>query len=196
MTSITFDPIAHAYAMNGETVPSVTQVLQPLLLLERVRPEILSAARDFGRNLHAALAMLVRNVLDVEALDRYLVPYVNAGKRFLTETKFRVIASEMVVYSKPLQCAGTLDLLGELRGIETVVDWKSANVVFPTVGPQTAAYEAFYRESRGGRVRQRYCVQLMPDDYRVTRLDDPADFDIFKSALNLYHWRKRRGFIE
>jgi hypothetical protein len=92
-----------------------------------------------------------------------------------------------------VNCAGTLDMVGVLRGVECVIDWKSGQVP-RTVGPQTAAYERFYRGKRGGRIRRRYCVQLCDTgDYRLHPLKDPADWSYFLSALNIHHWRQKNA---
>jgi len=188
-----FDQPTHVYRLDGRVVPSVTQVLDPLLELDGIPRAVLEAARIFGTHVHEACHLMVRGELDWARLDPELVPYVEGACKFLKDSGFTVIASELRVASAKLGCAGTLDLAGVLHRSECICDWKSTAVMPPTVGPQTAAYEEFYRAERGGRPRKRFCVQLKPNDYRIYPLTDSSDYSIFLSALNLYHWRRKRA---
>lgn len=191
--SLQFDKVSHTYRIDGRRVPSVTQVLDPLLELEGIPKHLLEAARIFGQHVHEACHLMVRGELDWARLDPSLTPYVSAAKRFIDESGIVVIASELSLSGKDagVDCAGTLDIAGILRGSECIIDWKSTSVIPRTVGPQTAAYERFYRAKRGGRARKRYCVQLREYDYRVHPLTDPADWNLFLSALNIHHWRQK-----
>lgn len=189
-----FDNSAHAYTINGNRVPSVTQVLQSLEMLDGIPHSVLERARIRGQHVHKAMALLVRGVLDWHSLDAELVPYIEGGKRFLDESGITVIASELPVGCARNRCAGTLDLLGEWRDSAALIDFKATATVPPTVGPQTAAYDRLYHGMfGGGRLRKRYCVQLMPNDYRVHPLTDPADWSVFQSALNIWHWRNKHA---
>lgn len=190
---IEFDKASHTYRVNGKAVPSVTQVLDPLLELDGVPRAVLEAARVFGTHVHEACHLLVRDELDWARLDPGLVPYVNGARRFLKESRVVVIASELRVASATVGCAGTLDLVAVLKRSESIFDWKSTATLPRTIGPQTAGYENFYREERGGPRRKRFGVQLLPDDYRLYPLTDPADWSVFLSALNLHHWRHKHA---
>jgi len=191
-----FDNPTHTYRIDGRVVPSVTQVLDPLLELDGIPHDVLEAARVFGTHVHEAVNLMVRCQLDWSRLDPYLLPCVNGAKNFLKDTGFIVLASELRVCSPKLRCAGTLDLDGILNEWPSVIDWKSTTVVPPTVGPQTSAYEQMRREQSGGRKRKRFCVQLggqFPRGYKLHELKDPSDYNIFVSALNIHHWRAKRA---
>lgn len=188
-----FDKSAHAYTLNGQSVPSVTQILEPLEMLDGIPVYVLEAARERGQFVHEAMALLVRDALDWSSLDVSLVPYIEGGKRFMDESGLVVIASEMRVACQRLRCAGTLDLFAQWRECECLIDFKATAAFPPTVGPQTAAYERLYQSMFGGRPRKRYCVQLKPGDYRVHPLTDPADWSVFQSCLNIYHWRSKNA---
>lgn len=186
---IEFDKILHEYRLDGRLVPSVTSVLAPLEDFERVPRETLEAARVFGQHVHEAAALFVRDELDWPSLDEHLTPYMEGLKRFLDESGLSVIASELAVASRKYRVAGTLDLLGLWRGSECVIDFKATATLPKSVGPQTSAYEALYREKFGGAKRKRYCVQLRPNDYRVHPLSDMGDWSIFLSCLNLWRYK-------
>lgn len=188
-----FDAASHIYRLNGRRLPSVTQVLQPLEMLDGIPADVLEHARIRGQRVHEAMALLVRDDLDWSSLDPELVPYIEGGKRFLDESGLTVIASELRVGCARIRCAGTLDLLAHWRNSEAVIDFKATAAIPPTVGPQCAAYDRLYQSMYGGKPRKRYCVQLKPNDYRVHPLTDPADWSIFQSCLNLILWREQHA---
>lgn len=190
-SSLTFEPASHTYRLAGREVPSVTQALQLLEDFEGVPWAILEAARKFGQHVHEACALLVRGQLDWASLDHALVPYMECAKRFIAESGVRIIASELRLAHRTLRYAGTLDVLGDHKAFSGLYDFKSG-VVPRTVGPQTAGYAAAYLDTYGVRVQRRYCVQLNPDlpnGYKVHRLNDPADWHTFLSALNCWRFK-------
>jgi hypothetical protein len=128
--------------------------------------------------------------LDIDALDPALAPYVAAWSKFLADTSAKVIASEMRVAHTRLRYAGTLDTICLIRGARELVDIKSTAAIPRTVGPQTAAYAEAIDEPR---IRRRV-VQLRKDGtYRSKPLTDPADWNLFLSALNIHNWRYRNA---
>jgi hypothetical protein len=171
----------------------VTQVLDPLLELDGIPKDVLKAAAEFGTHVHMACDLYDRGVLDEPALDPRLAPYLSAWKLFLHETGSKVVHSEIRVASAKLKYAGTLDKIVQLgrvinrREPRVLLDIKSG-LVPRTVGPQTAAYLNAYSPTP----MPRYCLQLRGDaSYRLEKLDDPSDFSIFVSALNLHRWRTK-----
>lgn len=188
---LTFEPEGHTYRLAGLEVPGVTQVLELLEDWEKVPRHLLEAARLFGQHVHEACALLVRGKLDWASLDPALVPYLEGAQRFLRESGVKVIASELRIAHKTLRYAGTLDILGEIRGQTGLFDFKSG-IVPRTVGPQTAAYVGAHQDTYGIRVNRRYCVQLspeLPNGYKVHALNEPADWHTFLSALNIHRWK-------
>ena len=185
-----FNAEAHEYRLDGQLVPSVTQVLAVLEDFEGVPWHLLEAARKFGQHVHEACALMVRGELDWASLDPALVPYVEAAQRFIDESGFVVRACELQVAHPSLRYAGTLDLLGEWREL-CLIDFKSG--VFPrSVGPQTAGYAAAYQEQTGVRVERRYCVQLnpaLPNGYKTHPLINTADSHIWLSCLNIWKYK-------
>lgn len=196
---ISFEAERHAYAIDGVSVPSVTEVLAPQNDWSHVDAWALEAARCLGQDVHAAVNLLARDALDWESLDPAIAAYVRGAERFLKASGAVVLASEQVVASKSLGVAGTLDLFVLWNGWHYFIDWKVSATVPSTVGAQLAAYQQLYCETfRSGRklVRsRRACVRLKPDAYTVDRIDEPnGDWSLFLSCLNAYKHRQRRSY--
>lgn len=192
---IQFDAATHRYTVGGLRLPSVTEVLDPLLELDGIPRAVLKAAGEFGTHVHMACDLYDRGVLDEPALDPHLAPYLAAWKIFLRETGAEVIATEARVAHPKLRYAGTLDKIVRWtrRGRHELVqiDIKSGEVP-RTVGPQTAAYnEAAIQTGVITGPIPRFALQLRGDaTYRLLAQKSPTDWSIFLSALNLHHWRK------
>jgi hypothetical protein len=194
--AFTFDGFLHEYRFAGVRVPSVTQVLDPLLELWRVPAPVLAAAAAFGTNVHLACHLWNLGRLDPASLDAPLVPYLTGWQRFVAATGFRLTMSEPKVYHSKLRYAGGPDAVGMIptRGVDQLclIDWKSGAVPI-TVGPQTAAYCAAMEDQFDLKIRRRLCVQLTAEEpfYRVLPLTDPSDFSLFLSALNIHKFKER-----
>jgi hypothetical protein len=183
-----FDAERHVYRFKGKIVPGVTTVLEPLQLLDGVPWAVLEAARDFGTNVHLACHLWNMGTLNIEALDRHLLPYLFGWRDFLRDTGFKVRHSEEPVFNAQLGYAGTPDVVGDYAAASWVVDIKSG-VVPSTVGPQTAAYQ----NALDPKPRKRLCVQLKADGgYKMLEQKDAGDFALFVSALNIHKFRAKR----
>jgi hypothetical protein len=189
--ALTFDAEAHRYTLNGKRVPSVTQVLSVLEDWDKVPWDVLEAARVFGSHVHDAVDLMIRGILDWDALDAALLPYVQGAQRFIADSGIRIVRSELRVAHPTLGFAGTMDVLADWTGNLSVIDWKSG-VLPRAVGPQTAAYAEAYAAMHGEKVKRRHCVQLNPEfqrGYKVHPLTRTTDWHIFQSCLNVHRFK-------
>ncbi len=187
-----FEESGHVYRFQGREVPSVTTILASLESFAGVSAAILEAAREFGQHAHLACHLDNAGELDEESLDPALAPYVVGWRAFKSDTGFAVTSSEVRLYHATHKYAGTADAIGTLGGKCTVVDIKSG-VVPATVGAQLAAYQSA-ATSAGTPVKRRLCVQLIGDgQYKLHEQKDPADWNLFLSALNIHHWLIKRN---
>lgn len=195
MPEITFDPVAHAYQVDGKPVPSVTQCLDWLVDWSVVPPALLEYKSALGAAVHQMVHLACRDELDEDDLDPVLRPYLAQWRKFVAESGYTILQSELVV-SHPIGYAGTLDLvLGRVartRLKRYVCDIKTAKAIPSTVGPQVAAYAEAYKAG-GGSYDGRKVLRLWPDGCKLDDLNDPADWSVFLSAKNLHHWRTRHG---
>jgi hypothetical protein len=179
---LAFDAGTHTYRYGVRVVPSVTQALQVVSEFGHVNPEILATARQFGQHVHQATDLFDRGGLDEDSLDIELVPYLNAWKLFLAETGFVVTHSEARIYHPRMRYAGTLDRRGTWKGTTWLLDLKSGAVP-RSVGAQTAAYQKACDEPP----KRRVCLQLKRNAYQLHRCEDPSDFALFTSCLNIWN---------
>lgn len=196
-TELTFDEEQHVYRYRGAVVPSVTEIMGPLFNFGMVPGATWEYASDRGTKVHEACSLFVLDLLDEEALDPALVPYVDAFRTFLKVSRFACQYSEFRLHHATLGYAGTADLFGSFdRRRLACVDIKTVATLSPVTGIQLAAYSAAWDVGMpaGTRVKERYALQLRGDGtYRLhpyTRADDLA---CFKGLLALYRWNENKG---
>jgi hypothetical protein len=190
--ALEFEPIAHAYTLNGKKVPGVSAVLQPLLKFDDIPEHVLEQARLRGQHVHEACHLHTVGGLVWDSLEDDVAAYVRGYLKFQAEAGFITLASEVRVASVKYRFAGTLDLYGIFKRGEAMVDMKATAVLPRTVGPQTAAYKQALEETTGQKSKRRYCLHLKPDAYKLVEVTDGPglqDWTVFLSALNIFRWR-------
>jgi len=184
-----FDKASHTYRWNGTVVPSVTQVLAPFTDLSMIHSAVLERKRLIGQWVHEGIELDLRDDLDEDTIDDSWLGYFQGWRKFRTESGFVIEEAEQRVFSKKYNYAGTLDLLGALPKIgQVLIDTKCTATMYPSVGPQTAAYA----EARGVPKAKRYALQLKPaGTYELHPCADRGDLGVFMAALTLHNWRKQ-----
>lgn len=197
--NITFDAATHSYTIDGRPVPSVTQVLEPATDWSFIPAWQLEAARALGQDVHLAINLMVQDRLDWKSVDPAVLPYVTGAALFLRESGATVLASELVLGSRRLGVAGTLDLLLQWRGWEYYADWKVCDTIPKTVGAQLSGYEILYADmyrqgERNYRAR-RISIRLKPNGYTVDRMKpNNGDEATFISYVNAYKLREQKRY--
>lgn len=188
---LTFDAERHEYRFLGGVVPSVTQVLQPLVDFSRVPRELLEAKRDLGQRVHEACHFFDEDDLDEETIEADVEPYLEAWKRFRVETRVDILAAEQRVFEPLLMYAGTLDRVIGYQGARWVLDLKTSISTPLAVGPQTAAY---LRALGDTTVLRRAAIRLRPDGtYRFDPLTGSDDWSVFMSCLTLQRFKEKHA---
>ena len=188
MSELAFDEATHTYRWRGVVVPSVTQVLRPLIDLSGIPPAVLEAKRDLGTRVHAACQFDAEGDLDEATVEDDVAPYLEAWRRFLADTRAVVMASERRVFH-PLYCyAGTLDLELMIASTPWLVDIKTSIATPLSTGPQTAAY---LNARKGIATMRRAALRLRPDaTYRLDQLQDADDWSVFLACLTLHRYQE------
>lgn len=187
---LTFDAETHTYRIDGQRVPSVTQVLQGAGLIDT--RWFNEEARTRGTYVAQATQFYDEGTLDYDALDDELKPYVMAWERFLVDANVRIDHIELKVANRQRRYAGTLDRLARFGSGQTpwIIDIKTGS---------KAAWHGLQTSGYG------YCIHghfwrasiILQDDGRYLFYEhcDSSDRDVFLSALNLYHWKSENGLL-
>jgi len=184
---IEFKEETHQYFVNGQEYPSVTTILSSLNNFAFVNSTVLKNAAEFGTAVHKATELYDSNNLDLDLLDESVLSYVEGWAMFLDEYQPDILSSEHRVSSK-YGYAGTLDRYAVINNKKIVIDIKSGTTVPKTTALQLAAYQQAIIEN-GGTVDCRYAVHLQPNKFKVIPFNNHNDFNVFKSALNIYRWQ-------
>jgi hypothetical protein len=194
--AVEYDDASHTYTVNGERFPSVTEICDLMQIWSMLREgytwtvarEVMRAAAEFGQNVHEAAHLDNLGILDYDALDPQLKPYVDGWRKFLSDLKGIVVASEVIVVSMSHKYAGRLDAIVRIGKQLWLIDIKATALIPRTAGPQTAAYKHAHGDSK----LRRRVVRLTGDGigYESKILDEPTDFSNFDAALKMFRWFK------
>lgn len=179
---LTFDPATHRYEIDGQPVPSVTQILQAAGFIDPTWFTEWSCRR--GTLAHLCTHLDDTGELDEDTVDPELAPYLAAYRRFKSESGFIVSGSEVRMASAVYRFAGTLDKIGTFGTTCAIIDLETGGHQ-PTKAIQTAGYEILH-----GFPHKRFALQLKDDGtYKLHSFTDRQDKNIFLSALSIFHWK-------
>ena len=189
---IEFDELTHTYRMSGVVVPSVTQVLADVRLIDlsMVPEHFLEKACEFGGIVHKATEYHDTGVLDETSIDDAVRGHVSGWAKFILDHSVQIFDIEMRVFSKKFKFAGTLDRIAMINDRLCVIDLKSGSKQ-KAYACQTAAYAFAYNEMTGEKIRDRYCVYLSEGTYKLEKHTDKLDENMFLNALSLYNYKRR-----
>lgn len=160
MPTLQYNDELHEYTVDGRRLPSVTEVLKGVGIIDTSQPWYTPYQRDRGKAIHLACEMLDTpgdGGLDWASMDARIIGYVRAWQTFLMESGAKVLNVERKLWSAEHGFAGTLDRVLWWNGLRTVVDIKTGQSE-PWHALQTAAYQIL-----DGAATERACVYLRPD---------------------------------
>lgn len=184
--NFTFDPTTHTYRLDGRTLPSVTQVIRGVGLIDfqGIDQEILDRASAFGAAVHQACHYADQGDLNWDTLDELIKVYVQSWLNFRGDMHLQSFgAIEEPIYNEGYFFAGTPDRINSHKNI--IIDIKTGQVQ-PWIGLQLAAYSIL----AGMPTARRIAVQLKPDGkFTVHEFTDRKDREVFLAALAVYNWK-------
>lgn len=183
---LNFDPETHKYTLDGVVLPSVTQVLHGVGLIDfgHIDQLILDRAAALGTAVHAACAYDDMTDLDEDALDDNIRPHLDAWRKFRGTMKFDAI--EQSLCHPGYGFAGTPDRVNS----DLIIDIKTGSIVPAWVGLQLAAYSILADLPTA----KRWAVQLKPDgSFKIYEFKKRTDRSVFLAALSVYQWRMEYG---
>jgi hypothetical protein len=199
----TFDESTHVYKLNGVVLPSITQLIKPLVDYGHVPPAVLANAAEFGKKVHRMAELEETGTLDDETLDEKLRPVLAAYREWRSTNGIipadAVPACEIPMFHKKKQFAGTPDLIFD--GL-AVVEIKTRKTNRLTDAIQLAAQEMLWT-ANGGKVANysHHVIELYADGRHKLETFSSKEMKEAKSRfmylldyhymkLNIETWRK------
>ena len=166
LPELTFEETRHIYRLNGMEIPSVTTLMKPLSddFYRTVNQSVLDRAAKRGTAIHNAIENFTE--FGAEDIDPQYAGYFSAFLQWWNLRKPVPLAMEQRVYHKILRYAGTADLICDIGGRLTLVDYKSsAQVNTKLCAVQLEGYDRAF-ESHGVKVDDRLILHLSKDGYQ------------------------------
>lgn len=176
--------------------------LQTRLGKEKEHKKLLAKAADIGSQTHALIEWNLRASLMQEAgpsphvTDKATWAFM-AWEDWKKSVNLKPIYVEQTVWSDEYGYAGTMDLLAEVNGKLTVVDWKTGKAIYPEAYLQNAAYRYALREMGHGDPVQGIIVRLPKNtedpEFEAQTVQDSEQslFSTFLNAFELWKWAQK-----
>lgn len=202
--TLTFDEETHTYRLDGETIPSVTQltdIYSTLSVDEGDDLELtMEAAAERGTVMHSYLENRLWGEPDetIEFPEAYS-DYADAVELFLSEHVLEPYLTETPMWGEAegVRFAGTPDFVGRIDGKLSILDWKFVSQVQKTkVGAQLSGYLSLCL-CNDLAPESLFCVQFLQDGtYRLYPAGTAADsFYLCLSVWKEKHKKHPRGMI-
>jgi len=155
-------------------------------------------AAAIGTAVHAGIEWELRRQLGEDAGPEPRLPEAAAWaleswKDWARSVNLEPLAIERTIYCLECGYAGTLDLYARVKGVLTVLDWKSGKAIYPEAFLQNLAYR--HAATRAGLPSTQGLIVRLPK-----HLDDPAwevmpvpatlRLEDFLAALRLWRWQR------
>lgn len=190
MAKLIFYDATHTYEVDGEEIPSVSEITR--FISREVYGDVtqfnLDRAGDRGSKVHKAL----------EVLDKYgqveitedIEPYIRAYLQFRKDHKADWKYIEKPLCAEDKSYAGTLDRYGSVDGKNTLLDFKTTKTISPAHRQMYSAGQNLYRKALDEPVEQILILQLRDDGtYKLYPLDIE---DALADACLLLHARTKK----
>lgn len=188
MSQLIFYDSGHIYELDGEQIPSVSEITR--FLSREIYGEVsqykLDQAAERGTKVHRL----------TEALDKYgeieapadVLPYLKAYLSFRKEHTVEWSEIEKAHYHPDKLYAGTIDRVGTVDGVRCILDVKTSYAVKKNLyGAQLNLYRMMLAEP----VDALYILHLKPDGkYKLVEL--PIDDSVATACLTLHEATKKK----
>jgi len=186
-----FDSSRHTYTLDGQILPSVTQVVRAVLPGQfQAEPHHL----ERGTLVHELCQQFDENFLDWTAVPATVLGRVRAWQEFRSAAGLVPVLAEQPLASRTYRFAGTLDRLGSVPGVGlVVVDLKST--IEPRVRLQLGAYSLLACENGHGKPARAAAVELREDGSYRTLWLSPYELRLaeqqFLAALTVWNFQQQ-----
>ena len=201
MANLIFCDEQHRYTVDGEEVPSVSEITRFIAkeIYGEINQTILDSAASRGTSVHKAAEALDKYG-KVEVSDEHL-PYLKAYLKFLKENRPTWEKIEWAVNNQTLY-AGTIDRYGTINGKQAIVDLKTTANIDKGHRVLYTAAQNLYRMAieQDHPVEAIYILQLKKDEtyklIEIEKQDELANACITLSQALKKRRRKKKGDAE
>lgn len=147
MTEVEFDPKGHKYSINGEEVPSVSELCRFISkeAYSGAADHHMKTAADLGQRVHDATYELdMKKTISID--DPEVIPFIQAYAKFHKEHQVIWVERESIVH-KGAEYAGRIDCYGLVDGVKTLVDIKSTSTITRKIKVLYTAAQNLYRKA-------------------------------------------------
>ena len=193
LPELTFDEASHIYRLNGDIIPSVSKLMEPLKdqCYGGISKRTLENAAIKGSAVHNSIENWIKfGIDDIPSEHR---GYFNGFVEWWKQYKPRVFGSEVRIYHKLMRYGGTIDLLCEIGGLLELIDFKTTYTLLEMAcGVQLEAYSQALI-SHGITPQRKHILHLKKDgtwSFREFPAKDPARCRVVGALKCLYDYEQ------
>ena len=181
---------SHTYMLDGARLPSVSEIISPLVDFSGVPLDVLQFAAERGKAVHKACELDDLEQLNYYELDPRLTPYVDAWQKFKRDFEPTFLFNEEPMFNELFGYAGTPDRVAQIGKKIWVPDIKSTALISRAAGVQLSGYARLVEGFAQVKVDGLMVVQLRDDGtYRTEEFK--RDDATFLSCLNIHNWKRK-----
>lgn len=193
MAELTFEENGHIYMLDGEQLPSVSELCRFMHreIYKDAPKWQMETAAERGTAVHFAAEALDKT--GTASIAEEYLPYLQAYKAFLQDYSPSWDMIEQSIYHPEYRYAGTVDRYGALRGEAVLVDIKTTYTVYK---PLCRAQLNLYRLMlimRGFPVHKMYILHLKKDGkYKLIPMETDELLAVSLITIHKALQKKRR----
>lgn len=200
--ALVMDAAADLYLDLAQTPPmsrpSFLATLQGRIGKQKAHQKELAKAGEVGTQVHGLIEWNLRQSLgqkvgpEPRVFDSAQWAFM-AWQDWAQQVSLKPIFIEQMVFSRTHQYAGTMDLLAEVNGVVTLVDFKTGKAIYAEAYMQNVAYQMALREM-GHLAPAAGCIVRLPKvdtdpGFEVGPVPACEDlFPTFLHVLNVWRW--------
>lgn len=197
----TFSDVDHIGKLNGEIIPSVTQLITEHRIVDysMVEKDRLEYKRVLGIAVDYACDLWEKDNLDESSLHEEIKPYFEAYKKFRLVEKHDVDLEKSLcrVYSKKWRFHGSPDIVYRINDSDKhfgLIDRKCTWTLYPSGRVQVYMYKMLLEEYYKIKVVELGLLQLKgTGNYEYEPVKDKTLLQDAHAMIYL-HWRKRNQY--
>lgn len=148
---------------------------------------------------HNIKAQLMHDVGPCPVISAPSMIAVGAWERWKNSVNFKPLLCEQPVWSHKYKYAGTMDLMAEINGRPTLLDWKTGKAIYQESYLQNVAYRQAVREMGlfdgeiDGMIVRLPKVETDPE-FEVRKIMESEDqlLDVFMNVRSLWEWLNQK----